>query len=183
MATLSFTFSPSPHEPDITDVLPVIDGRPVETCHLDFIALLAAEGLPAATFDLFTCSCGHAGCAGFVDPFVVTTEARSVAWTTTGDVAHLLGAATLTFDRAAYAAALASLRAELRRRVDQGATFVLLTDTEIDETDHEQVLRLDPAAQEARMRDFLADADRIGHARAELTGMTDTNQGESACSP
>jgi hypothetical protein len=175
MNTLSFALTPNSEDAAYIDVFPVIDGKTVDATVFDFNALLAAEDLPFACFDIFTCSCGHAGCAGYFDPFIAATQPDAVTWYTTGQIANLLGAPILTFEPSAYKTALATLRADIARLHTEGKLFTILTDVDWDDDDEEAVIRLDPAEQEMLMRKWMADPERQDFAVRELADLASDN--------
>lgn len=129
MNTLSFILEFHPHEGDeeveahtLIEVHPVIDGVPFTVGSFD-AATVIALGLREYEFDLFTCSCGVAGCAGFNDPVHLTLTDTLVRWHIPSDPYRQRMAAELlppdetpvvfSFDQAAYRAALAQVEAEI----------------------------------------------------------------------
>lgn len=63
----------------LLSVVPIIDGLPFDVGVLD-AALLFALGARTYEFDLFTCSCGDGGCAGFFDSVKVVSTETEVRW-------------------------------------------------------------------------------------------------------
>lgn len=88
--TLSFDIQVSElcHEEDqptssvvFIEVRPRVNGKALTSHYVfDTLALLAV-GPRDANFDLFTCECGHAGCAGIHDDVQVRAQESTVSWT------------------------------------------------------------------------------------------------------
>lgn len=175
MNTLSFSLAVNTEDSNFIDVFPVIDGKTVDATVLDFIAILAAEDLSFACFDIFTCSCGHAGCAGYFDPFIVASQPNAITWYTAGQIANLLGAPILTFEPSAYKAALATLRADILRLHADGKTFTILTDVDWGSEDEEALIILDPTKQEAQMRAWMGAQPQRDFALRELAELATDN--------
>lgn len=107
------------------EVHPLVDGRPLAAkvpAEFNVLTVLGAGDVALLETDLYTCSCGVAGCAGIFDHCVISSKEDAVQWQLPEEPYRRLidpalvaaGAPLLlTFDRAQYLAALASLRSEL----------------------------------------------------------------------
>lgn len=117
--TLAFTLLPRPHAPVLptVDVGLVLNGQPLADGLVDVAALIGCATLPLSRFDLYTCGCGVAGCAGFHAPLVQRRQGDTVSWTTEDEkLSTVLGLAdgrTLTFDAGAFDAAITTLYRDL----------------------------------------------------------------------
>lgn len=75
--------------------------------------VLSASKFNFAEFDLFTCSCGDAGCAGYHDTIMQTTEPNLVTWTFPAQdyykTEELLGNLVFRFDKNKFLSEFANL--------------------------------------------------------------------------
>lgn len=117
--TLAFTLLPQPHAPVLptVEVGLVLNGQPLADGLVDVASLIGCATLPLSRFDLYTCGCGIAGCAGFHDPLVQRRQGSTVSWATEDQkLSTVLGLAdgrTLTFDAGAFDAAITTLYRDL----------------------------------------------------------------------
>jgi hypothetical protein len=57
-----------------------IDGEEIETCHTVCLDALVSSLERGGTYQIFTCGCGAAGCAGIFDGVEVSHSKREVLW-------------------------------------------------------------------------------------------------------
>lgn len=119
-------------EPDYTkfEVRALVDGKspyanPKQEDVFDAVSVVL-QGLEPGEFEVYTCSCGVAGCAGIHEDVVLEADDRYVRWRFPKDPfskrldAKLNGPAKtpiVEFSRTQYAEALAGLEAQLNRLV------------------------------------------------------------------
>lgn len=133
-AVLSFQIASAPYSSENScegdgpqlgiDVTPVLDGTPFPNIGVfDAIDMLLYRASDAET-DLYTCSCGNAGCAGFHDYVQLRAGQDTMAWEFPEepyrkllDTAIFPAEAPLhvTFDKVQYTQALAVLESELEK--------------------------------------------------------------------
>lgn len=127
MHTLSFSLVSSDIEDEegrpyrSIEVQPFINGQRFCVSLFDAVLLLSAH-LQPQTLDIFTCSCGVAGCAGIFEEAELVVTDQSVAWhfpenpfreRLNPELIEAGQPLTFVFERAGYTAALAQLRADL----------------------------------------------------------------------
>jgi len=114
---------------------PLVDGMPLSLSYwFDALALLT-WGTHSGAVDLFTCSCGVAGCAGIFEDTLVEVTDTHVAWTFPDDPFRgrlheglfAPGAPlTVRFERAHYDSALQALEQELLALAADGGLPVVI---------------------------------------------------------
>lgn len=114
---------------------PLVDGMPLSRSYwFDALALLT-WGTHSGAVDLFTCSCGVAGCAGIFEDTLVEVTDTCVAWTFPEDPfrgklheGFFAAGAPLTvrFERAQYDSALQALEQELLALAADGGLPVVI---------------------------------------------------------
>lgn len=113
-------------------VVPEVDGIIVSFAVFDALSVIAHH-LTSASFDLFTCSCGVAGCAGIFKEVALCVTDETVSWTFPEEPFRgRLDAALfpadrplrLVFDKAQYAQALSDLWERLLAVEAEGPTPV-----------------------------------------------------------
>lgn len=120
MHILSFVCTPNPTAKTV-EVTLLVDGQSPSGDLVDVLGFLYGGHLDGVSYDVYTCSCGNSGCAGFHAPIEQTRDAQSVRWLVEDDkLAHLLGAQEVIFDAAAFDAACADLRTALLAYEAQG---------------------------------------------------------------
>lgn len=106
------------------DVTPVLDGIPVPNIGVFDAVDMLLYGASDAETDLYTCSCGNAGCAGFHEEVRLRAGPDTMAWEfpeepyrASLDPAIIPAGAPLrvTFDKAQYTQALAALESDLEK--------------------------------------------------------------------
>lgn len=106
------------------DVTPVLDGTPFPNIGVFDAVDMLLYGAADAETDLYTCSCGNAGCAGFHEEVRLRASSDTMAWEFPEEPFRALldpaiiqaGAPLhLTFDKAQYVQALAVLESNLEK--------------------------------------------------------------------
>jgi hypothetical protein len=114
---------------------PLADGIPLHKGYVFDIAPLIGYGLRDVDTDLYTCSCGVAGCAGIHEEVELRVDAESVSWTfpedpfrkgLAGELFPADAPLTLHFDKAQYQRALESAEAQLLALAADGGAPVVL---------------------------------------------------------
>jgi len=120
MDTLSFRCTPDAKGTAVL-VEALINGASPTQNVLDIGGVLFGGALDTCAYDLYTCSCGHAGCAGFHEPLRQRRAGGTVEWLVEDEkLVRLLGTTRLVFDAAQFDAARAALKAELEAFEQQG---------------------------------------------------------------
>lgn len=129
MHTLSFRHTINVSQKSVATEL-LINNASTGNHYLEIAGLLFGGQGTNASYDLFTCSCGVPGCAGFHEPITQTRTNGQVLWAVPDEkTAKLLGADHLVFDAAAFDAAIAALYTTLLDFEGQG----IIAETLIDE--------------------------------------------------
>lgn len=136
----------------------------------DALALFM-HGEAPSTFDLYTCSCGAAGCTGIFDEFSLDSDDSTVCWTFGEDYFRKqLNTALLpadqplkvVFDKAQYLEAVAGLRAELIELDNKWELPVLVVVTDFPEAHLDRTVQQTIEKCEEWFRDECAEeADRL----------------------
>lgn len=136
-ATLTFSITVVETEDDegrkvpVAEVTPLVNGKPVlphsNSRPFDALAVLQRRD-DRGEFDLYTCSCGVAGCAGIFEPVRLLSENGDVTWAlpeepyrTALDAAQEGLPLALSFKRRQYLAALDGLEVELLQLAESNA--------------------------------------------------------------
>lgn len=111
------------------NVLVEIDGEVM--CESDFgaTAPVVASKFSEVEFDLYTCSCGIAGCAGYFDDIYQTRSDSHVTWKLRGKTSEQFKTETLVFDRNQFDEAFETLRKDIFDLETQGYHFVCVLDS------------------------------------------------------
>lgn len=139
MHSLSFVCTPNTTTGSV-EVAMLIDGTNLYNGLLDVSGFLFAGHLNGVSYDLYTCSCGDSGCAGFHVPLEQTRDAHTVRWSIQDTkLAKVLGGNTATFDALQFDAACAELRAQLQAYEAQGLHADYLMGDAADEDEDRRV--------------------------------------------
>jgi hypothetical protein len=119
----------------LLEARPLVDGTPLLDGYVFDVAPLIGYGLRDVETDLYTCSCGVAGCAGIHENVQLRVDRDSVAWTFPEEpfrkemCAELFPAdapLTVRFERKQYKQALRDVEAELLALAADGGAPVVL---------------------------------------------------------
>lgn len=102
-------------ETEIAAVNLVINGTVYKHHLLDVVSILFGGSVRRSSYDIFTCSCGIAGCDGFHEPIEHARENGQVIWKIEDKkLSSVLEAKTLVFDEGDFEAARLSLLNDLK---------------------------------------------------------------------
>lgn len=117
---------------------PSVDGMPLHDGYVFDVSPLIGYGLRNASTDLYTCSCGIAGCAGIHDEVELQVSDDAMVWlfpevpfrkTLPAALFPANQPLAVRFDREQYRQALQSLEAQLLALAADGGTPVILAPT------------------------------------------------------
>lgn len=135
---------------------PRVDGVPLTKAYVFDTRAVLGYGARSGETDLFTCSCGVAGCAGIFDCVSIDVSDQAVGWTFPkepfrGALSPALfapdAALTVCFERAHYEAALETLKAELLSLASDGGLPVILAPESFPDFDTSMADTLEAATQ------------------------------------